>query len=142
VSEVGGAVRERDAVASPSAGARRRVLVVDDNQDAAESLGMLLTLLGCDVRLAYDGPSALDTVQSYRPAMVLLDLGMPGMSGLEVAAHVRQQPEFQGVVLAALTGWGREEDRTRSRAAGFDHHLTKPVSAEALQALLVELEKR
>jgi CheY-like chemotaxis protein len=66
--------------------------------------------------------------------MVLLDLGMPGMSGLEVAAHVRQQPEFQGVVLAALTGWGREEDRTRSLAAGFDHHLTKPVSAEALQA--------
>jgi PAS domain S-box-containing protein len=142
VSAARGEATEHDSVVAPAAGAKRRVLVVDDNQDAAESLGMLLTLLGCDVRLAYDGPSALDTIRSHRPTMVLLDLGMPGMSGLEVAAHVRQQPELRDVFLAALTGWGREEDRTRSRAAGFDHHLTKPVSAEALQALLAEIEKR
>ena len=117
----------------------RRVLVVDDSHDAADSLGMMLKFLGADTRVVYDGPSALEAIRSYRPAVVLLDIGMPGMDGHEVARCVRQQPEWKNVALIALTGWGQEEDRRRSRAAGFDHHLVKPVEASALQALLISL---
>jgi signal transduction histidine kinase len=117
-----------------------RVLVVDDNRDAADSLGILLSFLGVDAHVVYDGPSALQALRTYRPAVILLDIGMPGMNGHEVARRVRQAPDFRGVVLIALTGWGQEEDRRRSRAAGFDHHLVKPVDAGALQALLASVE--
>ena len=116
-----------------------RVLVVDDNRDGADSLGLLLRFLGADVHVVYDGPAALAAIRTYRPAVVLLDIGMPGMDGHEVARLVRQEAELRGVVLVALTGWGQEEDRRRSRAAGFDHHLVKPVDAGALQALLATL---
>ena len=119
----------------------RRILVVDDNHDAADSLGMVLKFLGADTRVVYDGPSALAAIRSYRPTVVLLDIGMPGMDGHEVARRVRQEPELRNVVLIALTGWGQEEDRRRSRAAGFDHHLVKPVEAAALQALLTSLSE-
>jgi signal transduction histidine kinase len=113
-----------------------RVLVVDDSHDCADSLAMLLTFLGADTRAVYDGPSALEALRSYRPSVVLMDIGMPIMDGHEVARRMRQQPEGREVVLIALTGWGQDEDRRRSHEAGFDHHLVKPVDAAPLQALL------
>jgi CheY-like chemotaxis protein len=118
----------------------RRVLVVDDNRDAAESLCMLLKLLGGDVRVAYDGAEALQTIDSHRPAVVFLDIGMPGMSGHEVARRIRQRPELDGVTLVALTGWGQDEDRRQSSRAGFDFHLTKPADLRALKAVFNSLE--
>jgi PAS domain S-box-containing protein len=122
--------------------APRRVLVVDDNRDAAASLGMLLKLLGAEVRVAFNGQDALEALESFRPSVVLLDIGMPGMDGHEVARRVRQQPEFHDVTLIALTGWGQEDDRRRSESAGFDHHLIKPADVNALQTLLISLESR
>jgi CheY-like chemotaxis protein len=97
---------------------------------------MLLNLMGSDVRVAHDGPAALEAMSSYQPAVVLLDIGMPGMDGYEVARRARRQPRLKDMTLIALTGWGQEEDRRRCREAGFDHHLVKPVDLEALQALL------
>lgn len=116
-----------------------RVLVVDDNRDSADSLEMLLQFLGADVRAVYDGPTALDAFDSYRPSAVFLDIGMPGMDGLQVARTLRQTPHGRGAKLIALTGWGQQEDLRRSREAGFDCHLVKPVDAQALQALLASL---
>ena len=124
----------------PSNGFRpRRVLVVDDNRDAAESLGMLLKLMGGDVRVAYSGAQALETIDTYRPALVFLDIGMPGMSGHEVARQIRQRPELAGVTLVALTGWGQDEDRRQSSNAGFDFHLIKPADMQALEAVFTSL---
>ena len=120
----------------------RRVLIVDDNRDAAESLALLLGMIGADARVEHSGPDALQTMKAYQPAIVMLDIGMPGMDGHEVARCIRERPEFDDVVLVALTGWGQEEDRRRSRAAGFDHHLTKPAALVDLQALLGQLEER
>jgi len=102
------------------------ILVVDDNRDAAESLAMLLEIEGHDIRIAHDGPEALRTLESFRPQVILLDIGLPGMNGYEVARRIRTSVELQGVTLAALTGWGQEEDRRRTKEAGFDHHLVKP----------------
>ena len=113
-----------------------RVLVVDDSRDGADSLRLLLELLGAEVRVEYDGPAALDAFGAYQPEVVLLDIGMPGMDGFEVARRLRQRPESQDVTLIALTGWGQEKDRRNSEAAGFDHHLVKPVDIDALQGLL------
>src|SRR5262249_34965620 len=128
---------QRDA--RPAALAPRRVLVVDDNRDAADSLAMLLKFLGADVNTANDGPSALEALLTYRPSVVMLDIGMPAMDGYEVARRARQQPEAKNVPLIALTGWGQAEDRRRSKEAGIDHHLVKPVDLGALQALLASL---
>jgi PAS domain S-box-containing protein len=116
----------------------RRVLVVDDNVDAAESLALALRLAGHDVRVAHDGPSALDAARAARPDVVLLDLGMPVMDGYEVARRLRREPGLDGVRLVALTGWGQEEDRRRTREAGFDGHLVKPVEVDIIQAVLAE----
>ncbi|GAB6194764.1 hybrid sensor histidine kinase/response regulator [Lysobacter xanthus] len=121
---------------SASAGATRRVLVVDDNADAAESMGMVLELLGLEHRIAYDGPTALEAVETFTPDVVLLDIGMPGMDGYEVARRLRGDPAKSALRLIALTGWSQPQDRERSRAAGFDHHLSKPVDIGALQSLL------
>ena len=118
----------------------RRVLVVDDNQDAADSVGMLLTLLGPDVHVVYNGPAALEAIASFKPAVVLMDIGMPGMDGHEVARRIRLQPETEDVILIALTGWSQEEDRQRSQIAGFDYHLIKPTNVSALETLFVSLE--
>jgi PAS domain S-box-containing protein len=123
------------AVAAP-----RRILVVDDNHDAADSLGMLLRVLGVESQVAHDGVSALQAVGTFRPHMVLLDLGMPGMDGYEVARRVRERTAGDGALLIALTGWGQPEDRRRTREAGFDHHLVKPVDLGALQSLLALLD--
>ena len=116
---------------------RRRILIVDDNAVAADGLGRLLALVyGQEVRVVYDGPSALDIVGSFQPEVVLLDLGMAVMDGYEVAKHLRERPECAATRIVAVTGWGQEEDRRRSREVGFDLHLVKPVNAEALRELL------
>jgi CheY-like chemotaxis protein len=120
---------------SPPRGARR-ILVVDDNQDSAESLAFLLELQGHEVRAAFDGPQALDLARSFEPDLVVLDIGLPRMNGYEVALRLREERGTDGLVLIALTGYGQEEDHRRSREAGFDHHLVKPVDLEKLQELL------
>ena len=118
---------------------QHRILVVDDNRDAAESLGMLLELLGVETRIACDGFEALDIFASYDPAVVLLDIGMPEMDGFEVARRIRKDFPDRRPVLVALTGWGQEEDRRRTKEAGFDHHLIKPADLATLQKLLASL---
>jgi CheY-like chemotaxis protein/anti-sigma regulatory factor (Ser/Thr protein kinase) len=119
-----------------------RLLIVDDNQDAANSLAMLLKLQGHEVRVAHSGPAALDVTKGYRPDVVFLDIGMPGMDGYEVARQFRQQAGFEDVVLAALTGWGQQEDRRRTMEAGFDHHLVKPPEPKAVEGVLAKLKRR
>ncbi|WP_241023116.1 ATP-binding protein [Paraburkholderia sp. Ac-20340] len=116
----------------------RSILIVDDNRDAADSLGVLLELLGADVRIVRDGPAALTMIETWQPDVVLLDIGMPGMDGYEVARRVRAHPESADLVLIALTGWGQDEDRRRSKEAGIDFHLVKPVDMRALHRLLME----
>jgi CheY-like chemotaxis protein len=109
---------------------------VDDNRDAADSLGELLSLMGHEVGYAYNGPGAVKAAREFRPEVVICDIGLPGIDGYEVARRLRAEPLTAGVVLAALTGWGQEEDRRRSHAAGFDAHLVKPVAEDAIRALL------
>jgi PAS domain S-box-containing protein len=121
----------RDAAVKP-----RKILVVDDNHDSADSLGMLLEALGAEVQVAHGGVEALDAYQSFQPDVVLLDIGMPGMDGYEVARRIRASAGGGRILLVAVSGWGKEEDRRRARAAGFDHHLTKPADFGSLQALL------
>jgi signal transduction histidine kinase/ActR/RegA family two-component response regulator len=115
-----------------------RVLVVDDNRDAAVSLGMVLRMQGCEVHIVYDGPSALEALPNVRPTAVVLDLGMAGMDGYEVARRIRQLPQHREVTLIALTGWGQEDDFRRTHDAGFNHHLVKPPDLAQLQALLAD----
>jgi CheY-like chemotaxis protein len=129
-------------VAEETAPAQRclRVLVVDDNVDTAESLGMLLQLEGHAVRTAHSGSGAVAAAGEYRPDVVLLDIGLPGLDGFEVAKRIRKDPVHQGVVLVALTGYGQEADRQRSHEAGFDHHLVKPVDFEAVQEIFATVK--
>jgi CheY-like chemotaxis protein len=122
--------------ASVAASGRRRILVSDDNFDSAESLGHLLQLIGNDVRTANDGLQALDVAETFRPDVILLDIGMPKLNGYEACRRIREQPWGKNVVLVAMTGWGQDEDRRRSQRAGFDHHLVKPVDPAALEKLL------
>ena len=126
-------VRPSGAASGPTV---QRVLIVDDNEDAAETLAMVLELQGHQTRRACDGPSGLREAEAWRPDIVFLDIGMPGMSGYEVASRLRALPGWQHTLLVALTGWGTEQDRARSVAAGFDVHLTKPVDLLAVEALL------
>jgi CheY-like chemotaxis protein len=114
----------------------RRVLVVDDNRDAAQMLSMMLNKNGFECHKAYDGPTALDLADKLHPHAIVLDLGMPEMSGLEVARRLRMNSIPRETLLIALTGWDKEEDRRLSREAGFDHHLAKPVAFERLRELL------
>lgn len=115
------------------------VLVVDDNRDAADSLAMVLELGGYETRVAYDGDQALKIARESVPRVIFLDIGMPKKNGYEVARELRQLPGMQETILVALTGWGAEDDRRRSRDAGFNHHLTKPAELSAVEALLAEL---
>ncbi|HKO21800.1 MAG TPA: response regulator [Candidatus Eisenbacteria bacterium] len=121
--------------------ATRRVLVVDDNVDSAESLAMLLRLGGHEIETAYDGFQAVAAAERFLPDLILLDIGLPGMDGYEVAARLREGSAGRELVLIAVTGWGQEEDRRRSREAGFDAHLTKPVDMAALTRLVADLPK-
>ena len=128
--------------AARAAAERRRILVVDDNRDAAASLAMLLELDGHSVVTAHDGSAALIAAETHRPDVALLDIGLPVMDGAEVCRRIRQQPWGRGMTLIALTGWGQAEDRSRTREAGFDGHLVKPVNYADLIALLGSVEAR
>jgi signal transduction histidine kinase len=119
-----------------------RALVVDDNQDAATSLGMVLSMLGADVTTAYDGPAAIAAFASTDPSVVLLDIGMPGMDGYEVARTLRLRFPERRPAIVALTGWGQEDDRRRAREAGIDHHLVKPAEIEVLRELLARIARQ
>ena len=118
-----------------------RILVVDDNRDAADSLAMLLRTSGNDIRTAYDGAEAVQVANDFEPEVVLLDIGLPNMDGHEVAQRIRQEPWGRRTCLIAVTGWSDEADRARSRAAGFDHHLVKPLDTGHLAQLLGSVER-
>ncbi len=121
--------------------AGRRILVADDNRDSADSLAVILRMMGNEVQTVYDGLGAVEAAEAWRPDLVLLDLGMPKLNGYAVARRVRQQPWGRHMVLVAVTGWGQEEDKRRSKEAGFDHHLVKPVEAADLERLLAESQQ-
>jgi PAS domain S-box-containing protein len=123
-------------VSTSTAPARLRVLVVDDNEDAAETLAMTLELHGCDVKTAATAARALDMLPGFAPAVALLDIGLPDMNGYELARRVRALPLGAGITLIATTGWGQQKDRERAFAAGFDHHLTKPIDFDLLRSFL------
>jgi signal transduction histidine kinase/ActR/RegA family two-component response regulator len=119
-------------------GPARRILVVDDNVDAAELTATLLSMWGHEVRTLHDGPSVLTATESFQPELILLDIGLPGMSGYDVARELRQRPACKGIVLAAMTGYGQDKDRNKSQEAGFDYHLTKPIDPNLLEAFVAE----
>jgi signal transduction histidine kinase len=116
----------------------RRILVVDDNVEAALTLAELLALEGHETHAAHDGPSGVEMARRLKPDVVVLDLGLPGFDGLEAARRLRAEPELDGLLLVALSGWVQPEDRVRSREAGFDHHLAKPVQLKSLEVVLLE----
>jgi CheY-like chemotaxis protein/two-component sensor histidine kinase len=118
---------------------QRRVLIVDDNRDSADSLAMLMQITGNKTYMAHDGVEAVEAVEKYRPEVVLLDIGLPGMDGHEVCRRVREQPWGKDIIVIALTGWGQEDDRRKSEEAGFDGHLVKPVDYDKLLELLASL---
>lgn len=145
VDPPGGARPERRPASNEPAGrfrAPHRILVVDDNRDAAESMRILLKLMGADVSAAFDGLEALDVAATFRPEAVLLDIGMPKLHGYDTARRIRQEEWGKDIVLVAMTGWGREEDRQRAEEAGFDGHLVKPVQVAELRQLLERLLDR
>jgi CheY-like chemotaxis protein len=113
--------------------------VVDDNEDAADSLAMMLQMMGNEVRTAHDGLEGVELAATFRPDLVLLDIGMPRLNGYDACRRIREQPWGKNVLLVALTGWGQEEDKRRSHEAGFDTHLVKPVEPEALEKLLARV---
>jgi CheY-like chemotaxis protein len=124
------------AISAATQATARRVLVVDDNRDVADSFVVLLETLGLKVRVAYGGRAALEIAPAFKPEMVFLDLSMPEMDGYETARRLRQLPDGRGVQLFALTGWGQEEARLRAQEVGFDKHLTKPVEFGVLEGIL------
>lgn len=127
------------AKSEPATPVRRRVLIVDDNADAAESLGVLLSMYGHDTRVAHDGEAALEAASHFHPDIVFLDIGMPNLDGHETARRLRAQPGNESMVIVALTGWGQAEDRRRSKEAGFDHHLVKPADPAMVSKLIASL---
>ena len=122
-----------------SATLRRRVLVVDDNADAADVMALLLASAGCDVRTVYRGEPAVQEAEAFQPDVALVDLGLPDLDGREVCRRIRSQPWGRHIMLVALTGWGRDDDRRSTQLAGFDHHLIKPADVDAIMRLLSEL---
>jgi PAS domain S-box-containing protein len=118
---------------------KSRILVVDDLRDSADSLAMMLRLLGHDIRTAYDGLEAVQTAEAFHPDVVLLDIGLPKLNGYETARRIRDEPWGRSIALVALTGWGQDQDKRRSAEAGFDHHLTKPVDPTVLRQLLADV---
>jgi CheY-like chemotaxis protein len=128
---------ERGDPASPSSNCR--ILVVDDNRDSALSLAMMLKIMGHDTSCAHDGMAAVEVAESFRPDVVLLDIGLPKMNGYDACRHIRAQPWGKGMVLIALTGWGQDEDKLHSKEAGFNFHMIKPVDPEALAKMLTGL---
>jgi two-component system CheB/CheR fusion protein len=131
-----------EAAASGASRTTPRVLVVDDNEDSADSLGALLEVLGAIVVVAHDGEAALRVLDDQHPDVVFLDIGMPRMDGYETCRRLKAEPSVENTVVVALTGWGQDEDRQKSRAAGFDHHRVKPVAIGELVALMSSLDSR
>ncbi|MGH8589828.1 MAG: ATP-binding response regulator [Gammaproteobacteria bacterium] len=129
-------------VSEPTLTTPRRILVVDDNRDSAGSLAILLELTGNETHTAYDGLEAVEAAATFRPDVILLDIGLPNLNGFEAARKIREQPWGQGMVLVALTGWGQEEDRRRSEEVGFNAHMVKPVDYAALTKLLAEMQAK
>jgi CheY-like chemotaxis protein len=121
---------------APAQTQKRRVLIADDNRDAADSISMLLQMAGHEVTVAYDGQQALESIETLRPEIALLDIGMPGLDGFEVARRVRLDARILNTLLIAVTGWGQASDKARALAAGFDLHFTKPVEPATLIELL------
>lgn len=119
---------------------RHRVVVADDGRDSADSMAMLLTVMGHDVRVAYDGQEAIDVAETFRPHVMILDVGMPKLDGYEAARRVREQSWGREVLLVAMTGWGREDDHRRSEESGFDRHFTKPADMSEIQQVLAAFE--
>jgi CheY-like chemotaxis protein len=117
-----------------------RVLIVDDNRDAATSLAVLLRMTGNETRTAHDGLEAVEVAATFRPDVVLLDIGLPKLNGHDACRRIRAQPWGKDMVLVALTGWGQDEDRRQSKDAGFDHHMVKPVDFAELMGLLAGLK--
>ena len=137
------AAKQADAAGSPpgetnsrAARPKYRIVVADDNEDAAESLAMLLRMLGHDPQVVHDGLQAVEEAAAGKPDVVLLDIGMPNLNGYDACRRIRALPGGKDIFLVALTGWGQEEDRQRSREAGFDEHLTKPADPAVLEKLL------
>ncbi len=122
--------------------APRRILVVDDNRDSADSLGLLLELQGHETRVAYDGLAAVEEAERFAPEVMLLDLGLPKLNGIEVCRQIRETARGRAMTIVALTGWGQEKDRRRSKDAGFDEHVVKPVEAQVLSRLLAKVDTR
>ena len=125
----------------PAGKSSLRILIVDDNRDGADSLSMMLEIMGNDTRTAYDGQQGVDMAGEFRPDVVLLDIGLPKLNGYEACRRIREQSWGEGVMLIAVTGWGQDEDRRRSQEAGFDHHMVKPVDPQDLMKMLAGLEK-
>lgn len=126
----------REKSQSAQGGTPRRILVVEDNVDAAETMQLLLRMSGYDTRAAYDGEHALDVARAFKPDVVLLDIGLPGKDGYTVAREMRAMPETKSIFLIALTGYGDDEDRARASDAGFDTFQVKPVEPQKLEVLL------
>jgi CheY-like chemotaxis protein len=122
----------------PRQAAQHRILVADDNADAANSLAMMLALMGHEVRTAHDGLEAVEAASAFQPDLILLDIGMPKMNGYDACRRIREQSWSKNAFIAALTGWGQEDDKRRSQEAGFNSHLIKPVEPAALEKLLTE----
>ena len=114
----------------------KRVVIVDDNKMQAQTLAMLLETMGYQVRTAYDGARALDVISAFLPQVALIDIGLPGMNGYDLASRLRELPQLNGITLIAQTGWGRDEDREESTQVGFRHHLTKPIDHQLLEKIL------
>jgi CheY-like chemotaxis protein len=134
--------RPEDGSPAARAASGRRILVVDDNEDGAQSLAMVLNLNAHETQLVHDGEAAIAAAERFRPDVVLLDIGLPLLNGYEVCRRIRQQSWGRNLFLVAMTGWGQEEDRQRSTEAGFDAHLVKPVNLDALTKLLTSLPAR
>jgi CheY-like chemotaxis protein len=130
------AVANAPAPAAAASSAGRRVLIADDNRDGAEIMAMLLAHSGYEVHLAHTGPDAVAKAAEQRPDFAVLDIGMPGLTGYDVARSIRRQPWGAAVTLIAVTGWGQEDDKRKAKEAGFDHHLTKPIDPGALEQLM------
>jgi len=126
----------RPSASEQKAATKCRILIVDDNRDSADSLAMLLKLMGNEVGVAYDGEQALEVAAALRPDVALLDIGMPKLNGYDACRRIRQESWGRDMFLIALTGWGQEEDRRRTQEAGFNQHIVKPVDPNALLALL------
>jgi CheY-like chemotaxis protein len=132
------AIRTASDAGQTPTGPRRRVLVVDDNRDGADSLAMMLSLMNNEVRTANNGVEAMKVAEAFRPQLILMDVGMPQMNGYDAARLIREKPWGKSVIIIALTGWGQEADKVRSQEAGCDGHLVKPVSLAELEKVLAE----